>query len=133
MKMFKQWKVKEEGSLLFPSRPKRFYDKKEAMNYIKENLPKGGIFSQAIHMKLFERNGLRWRLEGCYFRDAEYSYKDGEAKAKPLGNVVLACKHVKEHLDKNNDNSMFLIRAKYLHIFCKKNCTIKDDIFDETY
>jgi len=133
MKMFKQWKVKEEGSILFPSRPKRFYDKKEAMTYIKENLPKGGIFSQAMHMKLFERIGLRWQLEGCYFRDSEYFYKDGEARAKPLENVVLACKHVKKHLDKKNDNPMFLIKAKYLHIFCKKNCTIKDDIFDEIY
>ncbi len=129
MKVLKQWKVKEEGSFLFSSKPKRFYDKKEAIKYIKKSLPHGGIFSQSIHMKLFERFGTRWKLEGCYIRDARYFYEDDEAKAEPLENVVLACKHVKEHLDDNNNNPMFTIRARYLKIFCKKRCEIGSSIF----
>ena len=99
------------------------------MKYIKDGLPKGGIFSQAVHMKLFERFGLQWKLEGCYIRDARYFYEEGEAKSEPLENVVLACKHIKEHIDDGNDNPMFTIRVRYLKIFCKKRCDVGNSIF----
>lgn len=124
----KNWKVKEEGGF-FTNEKKRFETEKEAMNWIKDNLPRGGIFSQSIHHKLFERSGLfTWKLKGCYIRDTVYTTENGEDVAEPLDNVVKACEHVKKHLDElqvkgiTKCNAMFGIRANYLNMFCKKGC-----------
>jgi len=127
--MKKDWKIKEEGgmSFLFDNKPEYFHTKKEAEDYMKEHLPKGGIYSQATHHKLFERNGLfHWKLRGCYIRDTRYYTKDGEDLAEPLDDIVLACQHVKEHLDKCGEtcNQMFGIRASWLRGFCPKHCEL---------
>ncbi len=126
----KKWKVKEEGGFFGVTRS--FFDtQKEADQYMKDHLPRGGIFSQAIHHKLFHRIGLRWKLVGCYIRDTNYTKdENGEDVAEPLENIVLACQHVKDHLaqldkeGKRTCNAMFGIRAEWLHMFCKKGCEI---------
>jgi len=121
----KKWKVKELGG--FFGNEQGFFDtKEEAEQHMKEHLPKGGIFSQAIHHKLFQRNGLlRWKLVGCYIRDTNYTKDEkGEDIAEPLESVVLACQHVKDHCDKGTRNAMFGIRASYLRMFCKKGCEV---------
>ena len=114
----------------FKERPKYFNSKGDALNYSKEHLPHGGIFSQSVHHKLFERIGLfRWKLYGCYIRDTRYYNENGEDLAEPLENIVLACEHVKQHCDNKNNNKMFCIRAEYLHIFCKKRCEVGRAVF----
>lgn len=131
----KKWRVKELNSF-FGDTNKYFDSRVDSENFMKEHLPKGGIFSQAIHDKLFERNGFRWKLVGCYIRDTKYETENGEDVAEPLENIVLACEHVKQHLDKFNKegkrtcNQMFGIRASYLRMFCKKNCELNPFIND---
>jgi len=128
----KKWKIKEEGgmSFLFGNDKKYFHTKKEAEDYMKDHLPRGGIFSQATHHKLFERNSFRWKLRGCYIRDTRYYTDNGEDLAEPLDDVVLACEHVKKHLDaldkagKKKCNAMFGIRASWLRGFCPKHCEL---------
>lgn len=133
----KNWKVKEEGGLsLFGEKPKYYNTKEEAMQEIKKTLPQCGILSQAVHAKLFERNGLfRWKLHGCYIHDTRYYTEDGNDLAEPLKDIVSACEHVKKHLDmlekegKTKCNAMFGIRASWIHTFCKKNCKIGRSMF----
>lgn len=92
---------------------------------VKEHLPKAGISSQATHVELYERVGLFWKHRGCFIRDTKYYTKDGKDLAETLDNVVLVCKHVKEHCDKQTNNQMFLIRAKWLHRSMCDRCEIK--------
>ena len=129
----KNWKVKEEGGMSFLFKPDKeyFYTKEEAIAWMKEHLPKGGIYSQSVHHKLFERNGLfRWKLRGCYIRDTRYYNDNGKDLAEPLKDVVLACEHVKKHLDNLDKNGikkcnqMFGIRASWLRGFCPKDCKL---------
>ena len=125
----KDWKIEKEGgmSFLFDNKPQKFYTRKEAEEHMKKHLPRGGIVSQAVHHKLFERNGFfRWKLRGCYIRDTRYYTEDDKDLAEPLDGVVMACKHVKEHLDKcgKTCNQMFGIRASWLHNFCPKHCEL---------
>jgi len=131
-KKMKNWKVKIEGemSFLFGKEKPKYYDSKDAsMQGMKKNLPHGGIYSQSVHARLYERIGLfRWKHRGCYIRDTKYYNENGEDLAEPLDNIVLVCKHVKEHCDKNTNNQMFLIRAKWLHSPRCNSCQIKRNI-----
>ena len=128
----KNWKVKKEGgmNLLFGKEKPKYYDTEDkAMQGMKKNLPHSGIYSQSVHARLYERIGLfQWKHRGCYIRDSKYYKEDGEDLAEPLDNIVLICKHVKEHLDKKTNNQMFLIRAKWLHSPRCNNCHIKRNI-----
>lgn len=125
----KNWKVKTQGTFCM-NKTEKFNTKDEAMKWIEENLPRSGIYSQAVHHKLFERIGLfKWKLIGCYIRDTKYTTNEnGEDEAEPLENVVMACEHMKQYLgnmEKEGNkkcNSMFYIRANFIRIFCKKNC-----------
>lgn len=125
----KKWKIKEEGGMnfLFDNKPNYFDTQEEAMKYIKEHLPQGSILSQAVHYKLFERNGLfNWKHHGCYIRDTKYYTKGGKDLAEPLDEIVLACEHIKNQLDKcgKTCNQMLGIRASYLRGYCIKDCKL---------
>jgi len=120
----KKWKVKQKGG--FFREPTRRYDiEEEARDGMKKHLPKDGILSQSIYAELYERVGLFWKHHGCFIRDTEYYSEKGEDLAKPLDDIVLVCRHIKEHCDANNNNKMFLIRARWLHRSICNRCEIK--------
>jgi len=120
----KKWKVKQKGGF-FKTPTRRYNTKEEAIEGIKEHLPKGGIFSQSIHAELYAHKGLRSIHHGCFIRDTRYYEENGNDLAEPLDDVVLVCKHIKEHCNKGTNNQMFLIRAEWLHRRKCNRCEIK--------
>lgn len=108
---------------------KKYQTKKEAIQAINNHLPKKGINSQTDYAKLYEKNNIFWKFKGCYIRDTEYTTHNGEDIAIPCDNVMLICKHIKDNIDKKCTNTMFVIRAFWLHKKKCNKCKVKNHLF----